>query len=163
MTVDLYHGDNIAVLRTLPENSVDSVVTDPPYGLTFMNKQWDHNVPSVEFWREVFRVLKPGGYVLSFSGTRTYHRMVVNIEDAGFEIRDQIGWLNGKGMPKNHDVGKLIDKHLGYERTVIGVIDPRGAFDGRTRASVPPHRVPNKASTRYPIHPIVSPHQRQGQ
>jgi site-specific DNA-methyltransferase (adenine-specific) len=85
------------------------VVTDPPYGLSFMGKKWDYDVPSVEFWKEVYRVLKPGGHVLSFGGTRTYHRMVVNIEDAGFEIRDQIMWLYGSGFPKSHNIGKAID------------------------------------------------------
>jgi site-specific DNA-methyltransferase (adenine-specific) len=101
-------GDNIESLKKLPANSIDSVVTDGPYGLTFMNKKWDYDVPSVEFWKEVYRVLKPGGHVLSFGGTRTYHRMVVNIEDAGFEIRDQIMWIYGSGFPKSYNIGKSI-------------------------------------------------------
>ena len=88
----------------MADDSIDAVVTDPPYGLSFMNKHWDHDVPSVELWREVLRVLKPGGHVLSFGGTRTYHRMVVNIEDAGFEIRDQIQWIYGSGFPKSHNL-----------------------------------------------------------
>jgi DNA modification methylase len=100
----LIRGDSLFKLRTLPENSVDAVVTDPPYGLSFMGKKWDYDVPSVQLWREVFRVLKPGGHVLSFGGTRTYHRMVVNIEDAGFEIRDQVQWLYGSGFPKSHNL-----------------------------------------------------------
>jgi site-specific DNA-methyltransferase (adenine-specific) len=108
-------GDNITSLRKLPDNSVDSIVTDPPYGLSFMGKKWDYDVPSVEFWKEVYRVLKPGGHVLSFGGTRTYHRMVVNIEDAGFEIRDQIMWLYGSGFPKSHNIGKSVDKLNGLE------------------------------------------------
>jgi site-specific DNA-methyltransferase (adenine-specific) len=87
-----------------------------------MGKKWDHNVPSVEFWKEVYRVLKPGGHVLSFGGTRTYHRMTVNIEDAGFEIRDQIMWLYGSGFPKSHNIGKSIDKIQGNEREVVGEI-----------------------------------------
>ena len=90
-------GNNIEKLKEIDANSVDSIVTDPPYGLKFMGKKWDHSVPSIEFWQECLRVLKPGGHVLSFGGTRTYHRMVVNIEDAGFEIRDQIMWLHGNG------------------------------------------------------------------
>ena len=106
-------GDNIESLRKLPDNSIDSIVTDPPYGLSFMNKKWDYDVPSVEFWKEVYRVLKPGGHILSFGGTRTYHRMVVNIEDAGFEIRDQIMWLYGSGFPKSHNIGKAVDKRGG--------------------------------------------------
>ncbi len=90
-------------MRTLADNSVDSVVTDPPYGLAFMGKRWDHGVPSVEVWAESLRLLKPGGYLLAFGGTRTYHRMVCAIEDAGFEIRDQIGWAFGSGFPKSHN------------------------------------------------------------
>ena len=114
-------GDNIESLKKLPDNSVDSVVTDPPYGLSFMNKKWDYDVPSVEFWTEVYRVLKPGGHILSFGGTRTYHRMVVNIEDAGFEIRDQIQWIYGSGFPKSHNIGKAVDKLEGNEREVVGI------------------------------------------
>jgi DNA modification methylase len=113
-------GDNITSLRKLPDNSVDSIVSDPPYGLSFMGKKWDYDVPSVEFWKEVLRVLKPGGHVLSFGGTRTYHRMVVNIEDAGFEIRDQIMWLYGSGFPKSHNIGKAVDKLQGNDREVVG-------------------------------------------
>lgn len=113
-------GDSLEKLKELGDNSVDSVVTDPPYGLAFMGKKWDYDVPSVELWREVFRVLKPGGHLLSFGGTRTYHRMVVNIEDAGFEIRDQIMWIYGSGFPKSLDVSKAIDKAAGAEREVIG-------------------------------------------
>jgi site-specific DNA-methyltransferase (adenine-specific) len=110
----IYNGDNIEVLRTLPDNSVDSVVTDPPYGLKFMGKQWDYDVPSVELWKECYRVLKPGGYLLSFGSSRTYHRMAVKVEDAGFEIRDQIMWVYGSGFPKSHNVGLSIDKLLGH-------------------------------------------------
>jgi len=93
-------------MKDMPDNSIDSVVTDPPYGLKFMGKKWDYKVPSIEIWKEVLRVLKPGGHVLSFCGTRTYHRMVINMEDAGFEIRDQIMWLYGSGFPKSMNVGK---------------------------------------------------------
>lgn len=103
-------GDNMESLKKLPDNSIDSIVSDPPYGLSFMGKKWDYDVPSVEFWKEVYRVLKPGGHILSFGGTRTYHRMVVNIEDAGFEIRDQVMWLYGSGFPKSLNISKQIDK-----------------------------------------------------
>lgn len=89
----------------MPENSVDAVVTDPPYGLKFMGKKWDYDVPKKEMWLEVLRVLKPGGHLLSFGGTRTYHRLACSIEDAGFEIRDQIQWLYGSGFPKSHNIG----------------------------------------------------------
>jgi DNA modification methylase len=120
--VKLMLGDNIEKLRELPDNFVDSIVTDPPYGLSFMNKKWDYDVPSIDFWKEVYRVLKPGGHILSFGGTRTYHRMVVNMEDAGFEIRDQIMWVYGSGFPKSLNIGKGIDKKLGNEREVIGTL-----------------------------------------
>ena len=108
--VTLHSGDCLDILPTLAECSIDSCVTDPPYGLSFMGRNWDHGVPGVTFWREVYRVLKPGGHVVAFSGTRTYHRMAVAIEDAGFEIRDQLGWLYGSGFPKSHDVSKGIDR-----------------------------------------------------
>lgn len=102
-------GDSLAAMRRMADSSIDSVVTDPPYGLSFMNKHWDHSVPSVEMWQEVLRVLKPGGHLLSFFGTRTYHRGVVNIEDAGFDIRDQIAWVYGSGFPKSLNVAKQGD------------------------------------------------------
>jgi len=108
--VKLYQGDNIESLKKLPDNSVDSVVSDPPYALNFMGARWDSQVPSVEFWKEVYRVLKPGGHVLSFGGTRTYHRMTVNIEDAGFEIRDQIQWIYAQGFPKSLNINKAISE-----------------------------------------------------
>lgn len=113
----LEHGDSLEILKSFDENSVDSVVTDPPYGLKFMAKKWDYDVPSIELWKEVLRVLKPGGHLLSFGGTRTYHRMVVNIEDAGFEIRDQIMWLYGSGFPKSLNISKSIDKKFGALKT----------------------------------------------
>lgn len=112
----LHHGDCLAVLRTLPDASVDAVVTDPPYGLSFMGKRWDYDVPSTEVWAECLRVLKPGGHLLAFAGTRTQHRMAVRIEDAGFDIRDLIAWVYGSGFPKSLDVSKAIDKAAGYER-----------------------------------------------
>ena len=113
-------GDCLEVLKTIPDNSVDSIVTDPPYGLSFMNKKWDYDVPSVEIWMECLRVLKPGGHLLSFGGSRTYHRMAVRIEDAGFEIRDQIMWIYGSGFPKSHNIGKAVDKLQGNEREDLG-------------------------------------------
>ena len=120
MSFELYHGDSLVELKKLKDNSVDSIVTDPPYGLAFMGAKWDYDVPSVELWKECFRVLKPGGHLLSFAGTRTQHRMAVNIEDAGFEIRDMIAWVYGQGFPKNLDVSKAIDSALGAERKVVG-------------------------------------------
>ena len=110
MRVQLYNGDCIEVMRSMPDNSVDAVVTDPPYGLSFMGKKWDYDVPSEEVWRECLRVLKPGGHLLAFAGTRTQHRMACRIEDAGFEIRDIVAWVYGSGFPKSLDVSKAIDK-----------------------------------------------------
>lgn len=111
----LFQGDCQVVLKELPDNSVDSCVTDPPYELGFMGKHWDNTgiAYNVDMWREVLRVLKPGGHLLSFGGTRTYHRMACAIEDAGFEIRDQIQWVYGSGFPKSLDVSKAIDKSAG--------------------------------------------------
>ena len=153
-TVELRHGDCIEVMATLPDNSIDSIVTDPPYGLEFMGKEWDapwkagkvewadegtdkshpfrDGSARVEYgiggsaslgfqlWftevaTECLRVLKPGGHLLAFGGTRTYHRLAVAIEDAGFEIRDSLIWLYGSGFPKSHDVSKAIDKAAGAE------------------------------------------------
>ena len=133
-------GDNIQLMKTIEDNSIHSVVTDPPYALTsivkrfgksnsadaqygtdgvfkrsskgFMGKEWDSDVPSVEFWREVYRILKPGGHILSFGGTRTYHRMATAIEDAGFEIRDQLQWIYATGFAKSHNIGKAIDSQI---------------------------------------------------
>lgn len=104
MTYQLHVGRCEDVLKTLPDNSVDAIVTDPPYGLSFMNHKWDYDVPTVDQWRECLRVLKPGGHLLAFGGSRTYHRLVVNAEDAGFEIRDQILWIYGSGFPKSHNL-----------------------------------------------------------
>ena len=98
--MNLILGDCLDKLKELKDNSIDSIVTDPPYGISFMSKKWDYDVPSVDIWKECLRVLKPGGHLLSFSGSRTYHRMAVRIEDAGFEIRDQIMWIYGSGFPK---------------------------------------------------------------
>ncbi len=116
----IIHGDSLQRLKILPENSVDAIVTDPPYGLSFMGKKWDYDVPQVDLWKECMRVMKPGAFLLSFAGTRTYHRMAVNIEDAGFEIRDMISWLYGSGFPKSHNIGKAVDKLQGNEREVVG-------------------------------------------
>lgn len=108
-SVDLRLGDNLELLKQMPDNSVDSVVTDPPYGISFMGKKWDYDVPSVELWKEVLRVLKPGGHALVACGTRTQHRMAVNLEDAGFEIRDIVAWLYGSGFPKSYNISKAIE------------------------------------------------------
>jgi site-specific DNA-methyltransferase (adenine-specific) len=120
--MNLLFGDCREVLKGFPDCSFDSIVTDPPYELGFMGKKWDSSgvAYDVSLWAECLRVLKPGGHLLAFSGSRTYHRMVVAIEDAGFEIRDQIMWVYGSGFPKSMDISKAIDKAAGAERTVIG-------------------------------------------
>ena len=102
----LHHGDCYEVMKSMPDNSVDSIVTDPPYELGFMGKSWDSTgiAYSAEMWAEALRVLKSGGHLLAFSGSRTYHRMAVAIEDAGFQIRDQIMWVYGSGFPKSHNL-----------------------------------------------------------
>lgn len=119
----VYQGSNLDVLPTLPDNSVDSIVTDPPYELGFMGKSWDNSgiAYSVELWTECMRVLKPGGHLLAFGGSRTWHRLAVAIEDAGFEMRDSIAWLYGSGFPKSMDISKQIDKQAGAEREKIRI------------------------------------------
>lgn len=119
-TFEIHNADCREVMKSLPANSIDSIVTDPPYGLEFMGKGWDRGVPSVEFWTEALRVLKPGGHLLAFGGTRTFHRLTVAIEDSGFEIRDCLGWIYGSGFPKSHNISKAIDKAAGAEREAIG-------------------------------------------
>lgn len=148
--IRVFHGDSRDVLKTFPDAHFDSVVCDPPYALVsitkrfgadnaapaqvgasgayarasagFMGQKWDtgETAFAVEFWAEVYRVLKPGGHVIAFSGTRTYHRLACAVEDAGFEIRDMVAWLYGSGFPKSHDVSKGIDKAAGAEREVVG-------------------------------------------
>jgi DNA modification methylase len=128
---EIRHGDCLAIMRDIPDASVDAVVTDPPYGLAFMGKRWDYDVPSVEVWAECLRILKPGGHLLAFAGTRTQHRMAVRIEDAGFEIRDMIAWVYGSGFPKSLDVSKAIDKAAGHWRGKAGeVVSDNGAMSG---------------------------------
>lgn len=118
---NIIHNENcLDTMGRMPDNYLDSIVTDPPYGLSFMGKKWDASVPDVAIWKECLRVLKPGGYLLAFAGTRTQHRMAVNIEDAGFEIRDLIMWVYGSGFPKSHNISKAIDKAAGATRKVIG-------------------------------------------
>ena len=120
MTFDGAHaiaqGDVLAVLRELPSNEFDACLCDPPYGFSFMGKKWDYDVPSVDVWRELLRVLKPGAPVIAFGGTRTFHRVAVGIEDAGFELRDVLSWNYGSGFPKSLDVSKALDKAAGAER-----------------------------------------------
>lgn len=118
--MNIVNANCLDAMRDMPASSVDAIVTDPPYGLSFMGKDWDHGVPGVAFWQEALRVAKPGAHLLAFGGTRTYHRLAFAIEDAGWEIRDCIMWVYGSGFPKSMDVAKAIDKANGYEGEVIG-------------------------------------------
>lgn len=130
----LYEGSMLDMLDVIPENSIDAIVTDPPYELNFMNKGWDRSGIAFqkETWEKCLKVLKPGGYLLSFGGSRTFHRIACAIEDAGFEIRDTIMWLYGSGMPKSMNIAYSIDKKLGHE-SVLGDIKPgHSEFVGRT-------------------------------
>ena len=124
MTATIHLGDCRQIIATLDDNSIHSIVTDPPYELGFMGKKWDNSgiAYDAELWTECLRVLKPGGHLLAFGGTRTYHRMATAIEAAGFEIRDSIVWLYGSGFPKSHDVSKGIDKAAGAEREVVSSV-----------------------------------------
>jgi DNA modification methylase len=157
MTIKLYNADCLAILPTLAENSIDSVVTDPPYGLSdqssdniveclsswiagkpyvhnkkgFMGKDWDGWVPGPEIWKEVFRVLKPGGHLVAFASTRTYDLMAISLRLAGFEIRDQLCWLHSQGMPHGMNISKAIDKMAGAERKIIGT--KINTYDGSIR------------------------------
>ena len=119
----ILQGDCLIKLKELEDNSVDSIVTDPPYELGFMGKAWDSTgiANNKEMWGECLRVLKPGGHLLAFSGTRTYHRMASAIEDAGFEVRDMVEWIYGSGFPKSLNIGKAVDKLHGNEREVTGI------------------------------------------
>jgi DNA modification methylase len=147
--VNLYHGDCIEVMREMPDASVDAIVTDPPYGLGFMGRAWDDLPPGLPWARECLRVLKPGGHLLAFGGSRTWHRLAVAVEDAGFEMRDSIAWLYGSGFPKSLDVSKAIDKAAGAEREVVGIgssgatagmnlLGPSGIRGGDYEITTPP-------------------------
>jgi site-specific DNA-methyltransferase (adenine-specific) len=112
----IYNGNCLDVLKDLPDNSITSIITDPPYALEFMGKGWDKVLPSVDIWQECLRVIKPGGILLAFGGTRTYHRLTCSIEDAGWTIRDCIIWVYGSGFPKSTNISKQLDKKLGAEK-----------------------------------------------
>jgi len=140
MNIQLLNGDCLDKLKELEPNSIDSIVTDPPYGLSFMGKKWDYDVPSVEIWEECMRVLKPGGHLLSFAGSRTYHRMAVRIEDAGFDIRDQIMWIYGSGFPKSQNIGHKVDEYKGWGTALKPAHEPivlaRKPFSGTVANNV---------------------------
>ncbi len=118
MNVTLFNADCLEAMKQIPDKSIDTIITDPPYGLKFMGKKWDYDVPSIDIWKECLRVLKPGGTLLCFAGSRTQHRMACNIEDSGFILKDCIMWLYGSGFPKATDISKQLDK--GHKREIIG-------------------------------------------
>ena len=126
--ISIIQGDVIEVLRDYPDESFTACFCDPPYGLKFMGKEWDHGVPASPYWAEILRVLKPGAVLMAFSGTRTWHRLDVAIEDAGFELFDTMMWLHGQGMPKSLAIDKAIDKEAGAERKVIGQRKGQGSI-----------------------------------
>lgn len=110
MKYQILEGDNRETLKTIPDNSIDAIVTDPPYGIDFLGKAWDANTGALETYQECLRVLKPGGHILAFSAARTYHHLAITLEQAGFEIRDQIMWIYSSGFPKSQDIGKSIER-----------------------------------------------------
>lgn len=135
--ITLHAGDCLEVMQTLDADSIDACVCDPPYGIAFMGRKWD-SLDNIAFrpetWVEVWRVLKPGAHLIAFGGTRTYHRMACAIEDAGFEVRDQLAWMYGSGFPKSHDISKAIDKAAGAERERVRH-KPRPASSGTMAGS----------------------------
>ena len=130
--INLINGDCLEEMKKIRDGSIDLVLTDPPYELGFMGKSWDNTgiANNKEMWAECLRVLKPGGHLLAFSGTRTYHRMASAIEDAGFEVRDMIEWVYGSGFPKSLNIGKAVDKLQGNERVISGY-EERFGREGR--------------------------------
>jgi DNA modification methylase len=119
MKYQILQGDNRDTLKTLADNSIDAIVTDPPYGIDFLGKSWDANTGALETYQECLRVLKPGGHIVAFSAARTYHHLAVTLEQAGFEIRDQIMWIYSSGFPKSQDIGRSIQRSLGVKETAV--------------------------------------------
>ena len=117
MMYQILQGDNRDTLKTLADNSIDAIVTDPPYGIDFLGKAWDANTGALETYQQCLRVLKPGGHILAFSAARTYHHLAVTLEQAGFEIRDQIMWIYSSGFPKSQDIGRSIQRSVGVKET----------------------------------------------
>lgn len=155
MNFTIMQGDNRHTLKTLEDNTVDAIITDPPYGIDFLGKAWDANTGALETYTECLRVLKPGGYILAFSAARTYHHLAITLEQAGFEIRDQLMWLYASGFPKAQDIGKAIDKRAGkgVEQTIRAETPEAKQWAGWKTALKPAHepicmaRKPFKSST----------------
>ena len=139
MNFTIHNGDNRDILKTLEDNSIDAIVTDPPYGIDFLGKSWDANTGALETYQECLRVLKPGGHILAFSAARTYHHLAVTLEQAGFEIRDQLMWLYSSGFPKAQDVGKAIDKRNGINHSFTYV---KNNIDSRNVKNTGNHTTP---------------------
>ena len=142
MKYQIINGNNIDVLKTFPDDHFDSIVTDPPYGIDFLGKAWDANTGALETYQECLRVLKPGGHILAFSAARTYHHLAITLEQAGFEIRDQIMWIYSSGFPKSQDVGKSIDRAAGKKTSKPKLIpyenkQPESQGLGATRGKCP--------------------------
>ena len=136
MKYQILHGDNRETLKTIADNSIDAIVTDPPYGIDFLGKAWDANTGALETYQECLRVLKPGGHILAFSAARTYHHLAVTLEQAGFEIRDQIMWIYSSGFPKSQDIGRSIQRGLGVkEKKAHKHNVPRNGGAGDTKHS----------------------------
>lgn len=135
----IINGDCLEVMQGMDDNSIDTIITDPPYGLKFMGKRWDYEIPSIDHFTEMLRVAKPGAFLLCFGGTRTFHRIACNIEDAGWEIRDTMMWTYGSGFPKSLDISKAIDKAAGAEREVVGTYqspENTTGFKGQSKGAV---------------------------
>ena len=132
MNFEIMTGDNRETLKTLADASVDAIITDPPYGIDFLGKTWDANTGALETYTECLRVLKPGGYILAFSAARTYHHLAITLEQAGFEIRDQLMWLYASGFPKAQDIGKAIQKRIGVEETKEKKLNQYGGIANQT-------------------------------
>ena len=130
MKYQILQGDNRDTLKTIADNSIDAIVTDPPYGIDFLGKSWDANTGALETYQECLRVLKPGGHILAFSAARTYHHLAITLEQAGFEIRDQIMWIYSSGFPKSQDIGKSIDRAAGKKDPNYGTTNNNGTKGG---------------------------------
>jgi len=160
--VTLYHGDCLDAIRSLPDASVDAVVTDPPYGLGFLGYGWDDLPPGVEWASECLRVLKPGGHLLAFGGTRTWHRLACAIEDAGFEIRNSIAWIFGSGMPKGRDSLKpMFEPIVLARKPTVGTVKANVREYGTGGLNIEACRVsgPGDQSGRWPPNVALDEHQ----
>lgn len=132
MNYTILEGDNRQTLKTIADNSIDAIITDPPYGIDFLGKAWDANTGALETYQECLRVLKPGGHILAFSAARTYHHLAITLEQAGFEIRDQIMWIYSSGFPKSQDVGRSIQRSMGVKEYKKMVDTTKNAGFGMT-------------------------------